>query len=1207
MEISKLYKNDINRSLNPAVSVTDNDADTVRVEIEEYVFTDEILNGLYRILDAVRGRRVSHTGIWINGYYGSGKSHFLKYLNFCLTPSYRDHALERMLTAVEEDFDPLTRPQSRLEPSLADFRDLVAWLKKAEIDTILFNIGDKVGDSTSGSTTFARALWEEFNGFRGFHKFSIPLAQYFEKPLQEKGLYEAFKDALKKDNFDWDADAETLAVTDLDYVMDVASTVASLSTDVIRGKIADDDFDCTPERLSEELSRHVANKGENYRLLFFIDEVSQFIGSRDQLLLQLQQIVTTVAKDCDKKVWVGCTAQQDLSEILDSCRIAQTSDQYGKIMGRFETRVSLQGMNTEYITRKRILEKDADGISVLGQLYDEKKNAIESQFNLPTGYGSWKDKDDFIGYYPFVPYQFRLIINVFDAFVSKGYVDTEVKGNERSVLKITHKTAQDNGGKEIGQLISFDMLFSSMFEAGLKPDGQRAIRNAVRIIDEYPDGAAFGRRVVNLLFMLCNISDNDKLLFPATLDNIVTLMMTEIDQNRLPLKEKIEKVLAYLAEKSIVRVQGREGKSDIWCFLSEEESEVNGLIRNQTPNANAVSNALKNIFTKYLPLNPRESVAGAQFSVGVSINGRDIIGQSNSAILVEFLTESNDTNVQTFAMKNDIKKMVWFLVGAYQSNRRLVNDFYWYCQVQEYLSAYASNSSEQRTRVNEEFRRRAAELFRTEIYPEFCSLLDNCPTVSGQSLIPAGLLGAKKGAERYKAAFQEHWKSVFTFASYANGKEVPQSPDALRDKILRPVLPDEYSALNPLSSAEQEIENYLNRSAGDAVFSDIVQWFGRAPYGWSEYATAYFINELVRRKLRAFSYKGNPQIDRKGVAALLLKERGSFTVTVSHQIDPSLLNDFTKAWKDIFNELGKSYSLDSSELFAQCRNDMDSPLQRVSSEYASDAVKLRSAHAEAFADEMDKMVSLAKNVFLAERDPEKFFRAVVSHKDEAKAQMDRCKSIHAFACGPQLEAFKTCYEYAKSNSDNFNFVKDVDGIGEVEELQKIFSEKDPANRLPSYNKRKQSLEKRLEEIRKNLVDNIRSVYSDVLSELEGYAASVGVAFSKSDFRNMIESKCVSNNLYALKSFAEDVEKFKEEQIIEINAKIPPAPAPKPDDPSIVTSYPNPPVVKKIRRIAPKDICKVQRITNKEELEAYITLVQQKLIDAWNGYDELQIL
>ncbi len=225
-------------------------------------------------------------------------------------------------------------------------------------------------------------------------------------------------------------------------------------------------------------------------------------------------------------------------------------DQYGKILGRFETRVALQGTNTEYITQKRILDKDEDGVAVLGKLYDAKRNAIESQFYLPTGYRRYASKEDFINYYPFVPYQFQLIMNVFDAFVALSYVDTEVKGNERSVLKITHKTAQDHKDDEVGRLISFDMMFSSMFAAGLKHDGQRAIKNANTIISTYTD-RAFGQRVVNLLFMLCNINEKDKLLFPATLGDIVTLMMTEIDQSKVELQERIVKVLDYLVENSV--------------------------------------------------------------------------------------------------------------------------------------------------------------------------------------------------------------------------------------------------------------------------------------------------------------------------------------------------------------------------------------------------------------------------------------------------------------------------------------------------------------------------------------------------------------------------------------------------------------------------------------------------------------------------------
>ena len=83
MKLSELYKKPIGRAVNPAVSATKFDPETEKIEIEEYVFTDEIINGLYRILDAIKNNKpYDHVGIWIDGYYGSGKSHFLKYLDY---------------------------------------------------------------------------------------------------------------------------------------------------------------------------------------------------------------------------------------------------------------------------------------------------------------------------------------------------------------------------------------------------------------------------------------------------------------------------------------------------------------------------------------------------------------------------------------------------------------------------------------------------------------------------------------------------------------------------------------------------------------------------------------------------------------------------------------------------------------------------------------------------------------------------------------------------------------------------------------------------------------------------------------------------------------------------------------------------------------------------------------------------------------------
>ena len=100
MELNKIFSRNIDRIINPAVVVSNQQQDTVDAEIKEYVFTDDLIEKLYKILNVVANKRIGKTGIWINGYYGSGKSHFIKYVHYCLNPETQEAAFEGFLNAV---------------------------------------------------------------------------------------------------------------------------------------------------------------------------------------------------------------------------------------------------------------------------------------------------------------------------------------------------------------------------------------------------------------------------------------------------------------------------------------------------------------------------------------------------------------------------------------------------------------------------------------------------------------------------------------------------------------------------------------------------------------------------------------------------------------------------------------------------------------------------------------------------------------------------------------------------------------------------------------------------------------------------------------------------------------------------------------------------------------------------------------------------
>ena len=203
MMLEKIYAKDINREVNPAVNASNLSQQTVAIEIGEYVFTDDIINNLYKVLSAIKDRTYSHNGMWISGYFGSGKSHFLKYIKYRLDPRCSTLAMERFKQAVEER-DPLQVPDSHSEVTVADCNELASWLHSVKVDAILFNIGSVHNVQGAHDRVFIDVFWNEFNRMRGYNSVNLALAQYFEKVLDEKGKFAEFKEKIAEMGFNWD-------------------------------------------------------------------------------------------------------------------------------------------------------------------------------------------------------------------------------------------------------------------------------------------------------------------------------------------------------------------------------------------------------------------------------------------------------------------------------------------------------------------------------------------------------------------------------------------------------------------------------------------------------------------------------------------------------------------------------------------------------------------------------------------------------------------------------------------------------------------------------------------------------------------------------------------------------------------------------------------------------------------------------------------
>ena len=104
-------------------------------------------------------------------------------------------------------------------------------------------------------------------------------------------------------------------------------------------------------------------------MLFLVDEVSQYVGTNKEILLNFQNIIERVGQDCNNQIWIACTAQQSLDEVSSGTMTGgNIQDEFGKILGRFDTRISLQSNDASFITQKRVLDKNSQGLQAISEI-----------------------------------------------------------------------------------------------------------------------------------------------------------------------------------------------------------------------------------------------------------------------------------------------------------------------------------------------------------------------------------------------------------------------------------------------------------------------------------------------------------------------------------------------------------------------------------------------------------------------------------------------------------------------------------------------------------------------------------------------------------------------------------------------------------------------------------------------------------------------
>lgn len=91
--VRSLFSSELNRKIEKVITYQNRAENQLKTEISEYVVTEHIADNFEQLLkkmqeaDSAKG---SHEiGVWVSGFYGSGKSSFTKYLGFSFDPQIK--------------------------------------------------------------------------------------------------------------------------------------------------------------------------------------------------------------------------------------------------------------------------------------------------------------------------------------------------------------------------------------------------------------------------------------------------------------------------------------------------------------------------------------------------------------------------------------------------------------------------------------------------------------------------------------------------------------------------------------------------------------------------------------------------------------------------------------------------------------------------------------------------------------------------------------------------------------------------------------------------------------------------------------------------------------------------------------------------------------------------------------------------------------
>lgn len=633
--IREVLARDLDQTIEEIIKLDQVDEQSVYSELTEYVVTDRIRDQYRALFQAIAegpSEPSEGIGVWISGFFGSGKSSFAKNLGYVLAnpPVLGIPAAELFKNQV---------PDQRVR-ALVD-----SITTRIPTEAIMFDVS--VDRAVRRSTErLAEVMYTVLLRELGYAE-DYDVAE-LEIELEAEGrLAELEERSLEVTGRDWRiarkgaqkisyASAILHAMNPRVYPAadSWARSIGAKSADITVGKLVDRAFTLT------------ARRRPGKALAFIVDEVGQYVARSADKIEDLRAVVEQFGKESKNRlkarqavapVWIVVTSQEKLDEVvaaIDSRRV-----ELAKLQDRFKYHVDLAPADIREVATRRVLAKRDGAVPALRELYRRHQGQLNAACGLErTTRPSEIREDDFVEFYPYLPHFIELSIDIVSGIRLQPGAPKHLGGSNRTIIKQAHEMLVNPrtnlADKTVGALVTLDQIYE-LVEGNLSSEKQKDISDITQRFKNDSLDQGWAARVAKVVGLLEFVRD-----LPRTPANIAAMLVDEVGRPA-PVPE-VRAALDRLVEAQFVRdtddgfklqtAQEKNWETERRSHLAPKPKDRNDIKRE----------ALGDIFSDHR-LKTYRFEDLRTFTVGIAVDGVSV-GESGS-IPVALLVADDDAEL----------------------------------------------------------------------------------------------------------------------------------------------------------------------------------------------------------------------------------------------------------------------------------------------------------------------------------------------------------------------------------------------------------------------------------------------------------------------------------------------------------------------------------------------------------------------------------